>query len=1592
MMSRYSASAWEDESRPVDWSQPKDWAWENTNNNEEDDWGTPAVPSDDSNSWKPHQWGDEWKLGSPSRPIVLEDDWQADQEEKLRDDDVLQGQKRANTSKPSQAIQRVPSTDSQSSGKNKRRGIMRFFVSGGSRSEKSSQRLGLTLLQQGRRKGKQYGDELSNDGGTTSIQSRGPVSSVKLNDRRPSPVPRAPSPIVMEPTRDLSAQRRRRVSAPPKPDVPRKPLRPPPTDTRRSSDGFEALAPKPSIDDTTVSEVTNPTIFAKDKGGKKALDPFDVNSPVFSTGDPFAKTSTTPKQQPVLSDDFSDPFENENVADPQLDHVGMSDDDEEEKKIDEVATRTSPVPLTAVVPTSSKAVTPKATRISERVRQGHYNTAPVEPKAEPKPEIRASSPGLSDSRRRMDRYRARGRSSPSPVRAVPSPPPPPPPKETKKEPVQRNPRMTPPPPPPPRTTTRIAAAPVPTPPMVKRAYDKKQARSPSPSLDEVVIPPIGANDSFSSMGSDIRRLRAIMRRSRARQDSGYEQHIVPVESAFAVYDEREIKDPMQRAGLRLLSAAVIPIQTAARRHLALRHALARMWAIVVIQSWYRSAIKQVEFERKRCAAVLIQSVYRGGLVRDEVLLQQCCAIEIQRVVRGYLATLSVYEDLYNITMVQSLVRRKLAINRATDRMVFAIQLQSLVRGFLVRKHLKKLNDAAVVIQTAGRRFSCQFNYQLDLLDIISVQSVWRRRQAMKEGELLRQIPAATLIQANWRSYYCRVSYELDVFDIVMAQSVWRMKMGKKVAAIRQNEKRNEAATLIQAQWRAYDATMNYLTYLATVREEERCNRAATMIQAHWRSYDCTMNYLNYMADVLIVQAAVRSWLSSREYYRRRQMEHEAARTIQRVWRGFVSYADFMFTIADIVLVQAQARRLIATREANARRSVARQRALENDSALIIQTTYREYVDYRNALEYESAVLIQAAYRGYVANRDFVIDLGSALIAQSAIRMFLAKRRVRSGQVVYDILTRANGQAAFESEKALAIQTMVRGWQSRSAFKLQTSAIKVQTVFRSVVAMKELQRRLAARKIQSAWRGYVVHYVYKLFISARKIQTAWRCQTVRSAYLMYIAARRIQNVWRWKSVSRTYKQYRAAVTIQKIVRGRQMSTCYREYQGAVAIQKTVRCFLQWKCYREYRGAVTIQKHVRCYQQKRSFDEYIHHLRTTGAAILIQSVVRMKLQRMLFVDIREVEMADTIKAAVVVQKLWRGYFVREVRGIKLTQWLERLAVETIAAEEIQRTWRGYCSLRNYWQALGSVIQIQACLRTFSAKIQAQKRMRQVITIQSGIRGFKGRQEAKQRRLIMMLVKSARSGDSGTPKSVRSTRARKAPTQDLSEWENVVMMQRRVDKAARKIQAFFLMVKAEVDREIRHEKKRRKARKKSRRRRDDMDNDMLEGVWRNTVDDQSISDETLRRAEEAAAREIRGSRKALGRSRSRSKSSRASSRARSGSRGRSRETKLPDTPTRRSRLGFDAPPRSDGRLKSRIPAEYNKNKARALKSTSRRHPDLVDADEVSLMTSASSQMRMPPSRLALSRREIDEDFELETAWIDAEIRHAKERRKNR
>ncbi len=1214
--------------------------------------------------------------------------------------------------------------------------------------------------------------------------------------------------------------------------------------------------PTSPANQTEVSGLTNPSFFQNKKRitlAPRTVDPFSI-SPF--TADRF-DTSSDPETMEIFADPFAEHFHNHIIVsernaadDPALDCVDVTSDEDEGDDV-------------------RKQEISKQDMVRKR-RQS---------RAEPKPEshrTRSPSPSTFHSMKVADASPARRRMSDSPSRNSSltmvgtsrnsiahrfSP---------RSSPVPTSPaiksRATPaspivPKPPEPRLDRfrgqdhgKVMAARrglfnqrnVPSraseamePPLVKKSIHRRSEPSGilATSLLETdsVTKQRNAPERLSSVGSDIRRLRSILRRNgRPSVESAVQVH-----STAMSFDEN---DPMQRAGLRLLSAAVIPIQCIVRKHLALREALTRMWAIVMIQACARRWFVQSDMKVKHDAATKIQALYRAGVQRYQLLLQQCCAIEIQRHVRGLLATLDVYEKIYNITIIQTAVRKFLAMNKAMDRMVSIIQIQSVARTFLVRKELAVKRAAATKIQTSYRSFIGRFNYQLDLLDIIIIQSVWRRRKAQK--------------LANAKRY----------------------------------EREYQAAVAIQTQWRSYDCTMNYLHFLADVLIAQSAVR-------RWKARRVT-NTLRHR-HAITLQAGVRMWLCKTKLQRL-----QAAVRIQKVWRGFVAYADYMFAIADVVIVQSVARRWLAIRR---RRDMQEQQ--RHDAAVTIQRYWRRFVAETEYLimkyEHRAATLIQAQWRRFWHFSNFIISLDSAMTIQSTFRGFKAKQRYAS------ILS-----------GVIAIQHAIKAFQLRQTQRVSQSAKEI--------LYSKVDDNRAACVIQTRWRGATVRRLYVDYLACRLIQAHFRGHVIRTAYkkgreafLTYLAARKIQTFWRSHlAKQRLDLESLAASKIQAVLRGNGERASHTsdnvllavfalgegQVATSTAIQKTWRAYVVRKAYGQFMAAQLIQASWRAYVVRIAYKEYL-------AASKIQAMVRGYLIRFCFWK---------RAAARTIQRYARAYLC--------TKPFHKYA----AARTIQRSWRGYSVRSTYREQVVdsartnlACIKIQRQSRRFFAEMKYLEFIGSVIVVQTVARKYLALKEYENRRVLKRIFEQARNIIAG----------------DNPDFEVLVRQQER-ENAARKIQRFFLWVKAEVDREIRHQEKRlqRKLKRRQKRsKRDDEEDALLENVFKNV----------------------------------------AASPA--------NKTRPPDQSTPHNFVKASNDPHMIA-----VPEEYRGVafirqgrliKHRGTKSKESRHED---GETVSSEVSSTYYYKMPPPRVhRLKRSELDEDFCLEEAWIDTEIQNARERR---
>lgn len=728
-----------------------------------------------------------------------------------------------------------------------------------------------------------------------------------------------------------------------------------------------------------------------------------------------------------------------------------------------------------------------------------------------------------------------------------------------------------------------------------------------------------------------------------------------------------------RCRLEIAHYHATTIQRYARGYLGTMKVYEEIYKIMLIQNFFRMKIALNLATKRMTMIIRVQANWRRYCVLRRMDYAQYNAKVIQRYVRGYLATMTVYEEIYKITLVQNFVRMKHAQALADYRRYMIVQVQACVRGFILRGRLEKICDKAITIQSA------------------------------------------------WRAFYYRLVYQFKLLDIIILQSVWRRKQAYSIANQKRCALQVRAATIVQARWRCYDARETYLQYKIE-------DRAATIIQTQWRCYDTSMDYLHFLADVLIVQSMVRRWFAMREvtailvnksivlqriargYLGRLEARRvRSAITIQRTWRGFVAFADYMFKIADIVVVQTVARRWFACRRANyfrhkiehdaatviqrwRRRVLARREAAatliqkvwrglvqeadftitlyEFRAARTIQTYWRRFWKFSNYLIcLDCSIRIQAVVRGFLARCRYADEQWGAVILQAAARGIVGSRRAISKKMVKAQTLNSNAIGSLESMAATVIQGSMRGYFSRGVHWRFRAARAIQALFRGNRGRVLFKQHVAARKVQAVWRCILAQEFYIQSVSAIKIQKHWRRMIYHAAYKRFFAARQIQNCWRTVLAKETLLCHKA------------------ERVAAVAIQSAWRGYLY----------------------------YTNYLFSLCDIVKVQSIVRRHQAKK---KLKALRVCKANEAAVSIQKSWRGFYAYSCFLITLSEiiriqslarkFLERKRILTYRATVIQKTWRGHVCFSNYASMRNTTIKVQCQIRRALAQRDFERHM--------------------------------------------------------------------------------------------------------------------------------------------------------------------------------------------------------------------------------------------------------------------------------------------
>ncbi|NXO14867.1 ASPM protein, partial [Oriolus oriolus] len=806
-----------------------------------------------------------------------------------------------------------------------------------------------------------------------------------------------------------------------------------------------------------------------------------------------------------------------------------------------------------------------------------------------------------------------------------------------------------------------------------------------------------------------------------------------------------------RQDLKTMHRSAAIIQSYYRMHKQQKDFRKLLLATRQIQQWFRACKErdaQVHnYTIMKNAVLHIQAAFRGMKTRRLIRTMNESAVIIQRRFRTFLerrrflsvkSAAVVIQRKYRATKLGKIQRQKyLSLLNA------AVIIQSAYRGFVVRKRVQKMHQAATVIQAMLRMRNIYTSYQALRLASVIIQQRYRAyREGKREREkylklynsvlvlqaayrgmktrcfLKRQREAALTIQRNYRMYRQYCHYRRVQWAAQLIQRRYRAHRLRKIAVQRYTSLK-KAATCIQRAFRDMQAR----------KQQREMHHAATVVQKNFKAFRERQRYLSLKAATLVFQRRYRALALARQRALEYHSLRRAAILIQAVYRGVRVRKSLEHMHLAAGTIQA------------AYRMLRDRRAYQNmrNAAMVIQNYYQSYLKGKNQRKKyltmkNSVLVIQAAYRGMKARRELKILRVSAVVIQSTYRMYVQRRYYK--QLCWAAtVTQQRFRAKMAREDAMrnyaeirkaviCLQAAFRARRARQLYKANVAARRIQSLLRMHVERRRfLTKKSAAIMIQSMFRCQRARTRYTLIRSSAVAVQRWyrSCLRARSQRAEYLAQRQaivvIQSAFRAMKARKTARQLRAARKIQSFL---QMALQRRKYiqlrAAAVTLQSYYlmqKCKSQYKSYK--RAAVVLQRHYRSHLTVKH--QRMAYLQTRRNVILVQATVRGYIERKRFHKVKE----STIK----LQAAYRRY--------KARLWVSKMR----AAQVIQAWFRGYKARKEYASVLRAALVIQSHFRARQLRTRFLKMKSCALTIQ---RVWRATRTARRVRQWFLAMKSA------------------------------------------------------------------------------------------------------------------------------------------------------------------------------------------------------------------------------------------------------------
>ncbi|OWF49690.1 abnormal spindle-like microcephaly-associated protein homolog [Mizuhopecten yessoensis] len=598
-----------------------------------------------------------------------------------------------------------------------------------------------------------------------------------------------------------------------------------------------------------------------------------------------------------------------------------------------------------------------------------------------------------------------------------------------------------------------------------------------------------------------------------------------------------------------------------------------------------------------------------------------------------------------------------------------------------KKELQVKHDAAIVIQTAARRFL-------------------RAKQAVRRAE------GARVLQKYVRAWLARrTAAQLKAADEERRQTTAACVLQTAIRKWleKQMTTRQTASIRIQTTWRCHRQMESY----------RRIKSACITLQKHTRMYLQKSRYVKVRHAVVCIQRRYRAHHSRMIQRNEYLTVRSAAVTLQSRYRGLVQRQKFLRCRASAVVIQASVKMWINRQKYQSIRlaTVTIQRFYRaNQTAAVVRQEF--------LLQKQSAITIQACFKSHMVRKNIRHCHTAAVIIQSQFKGFLEHKRyltVKSAAIKVQRWKRA----------------MTQGRLARSEFiKVKSSVVKIQSVYRGYRTRSDfLKQRSAAITIQANVRGHQKMTAYRKLKDAvltlqRRFRASREGEKVRRHFMVQKgAAMTIQAFYRGHKVRQEIKHLHSSATkIEATVKGHlQRKKFLGLKKSALVIQRKLKANLEGDRIRKEflvkkGAAMTIQAHFRGLIVRRN----ISHLH--ASAVIIQSQFKGFLEHKRYL---------TVKSAVVKIQRWKkaiaqGRLARsEFKKVKLS------------VVKIQSAYRGHRKRSDFLKQRSAVISIQAHVRGHQ-KMTAYRKLKDAVLILQ--RRFRASREGEKVRRHFMVQKGA------------------------------------------------------------------------------------------------------------------------------------------------------------------------------------------------------------------------------------------------------------